>query len=67
METMLLNVDQTDTDKLQWISRLEPISMSIVDISSNELISKVMNYLKEISEVNANNLKLKFQYVLRLL
>ena len=60
------------TDKLHWISRHEPISASIalnvdgysdprcfVDIVQNSLIKK-MNFLKEISKVNANNLKLKY-------
>ena len=76
MEAILLKVEQNVTDKLHWISKHEPISVSIasnvdgynnpkcfVDISPQKLISKMMEYLNEISEINANNLKMKFKYV----
>ena len=72
MEAILLKVEQNVTDKLHWISKHVPISVSIdgynnpkcfVDISPQKLISKMMEYLNEISEINANNLKMKFKYV----
>ena len=70
---MLVKLEQNVTDKLYWISKHEPISVSItsnidgyinpkciVDTSQTKLITKMINYLNEISEVNANNLKLKY-------
>ena len=70
MEALLLKLDQNVTEKLHWISRHELISVSIasnidgynnpkcfVDTSSESLITKMVEYLKEISEVNANNQK----------
>ena len=76
MEALLLKLDQNVTEKLHWISRHELISVSIasnidgyinpkcfVDTSSKNLITKMMEYLNEINEVNANNLKMKYKYV----
>ena len=76
MEAILLKLDQNVTETLHWISRHEPISVSIasniegynnpkcfVDLSSKNLITKMMDYLNEISEVNANNQKYKYKYV----
>ena len=76
MEALLLKLDQNVTEKLHWISRHEPISVSIasnidgynnpkcfVDTSSKNLITKMMEYLNEISELNANNKKIKYKYV----
>ena len=77
MEALLLKLDQNVTEKLHWISRHEPISVSIasnidgynnpkcfVDTSDENLITKMMEYLNEISEVNANNQnKNKYKYV----
>ena len=76
MEALLLKLDQNVTEKLHWISRHEPISVSIasnidgyinpkcfVDTSSKNLITKMMEYLNEINEVYANNLKIKYKYV----
>ena len=76
MEAILPKIEQNVTDKLHWISKHEPISVSIasnvdgynnpkcfVDISPKNLISKMMEYLNEISEIIANNLKMKFKYV----
>ena len=76
MEAILLKLDQSVTEKLHWISRHEPISVSIasnvdsynnpkcfVDSSSKNLITKMMEYLNQISEVNANNQKYEYKYV----
>ena len=76
MEALLLKLHQNVTEKLHWISRHEPISMSIasnidgynnpkcfVDTSSKNLITKMMEYLNEISELNGNNQRIKYKYV----
>ena len=76
MEAILLKLDQSVTEKLHWIPRHEPISVSIasnvdgynnpkcfVDSSSKNLITKMMEYLNQISEVNANNQKYEYKYV----
>ena len=64
------------TDQLHFLSKHIPVSISVssnvegfgepkcfVDISSNNLISKMMTYLIEISSANLSRLKLKYDYV----
>ena len=64
------------TDQMNFLSKHIPVSVSVssnvegfcdpkcfVDISSNNLISKMMTYLFEISFTNLSRLKLKYDYV----
>ena len=75
MEAVLLKTNTSSTDQLHFLSKHIPVSVSVssnvegfcepkcfVDISSNNLISKIMTYLIEISSTNLSRLKL-YDYV----
>ena len=76
MEAVLMKATTSCTDQMIFLSKHVPVSVSIssnvegfcepncfVDISSNNLISRMMTYLTEISSTNLSRLKLKYDYV----
>ena len=78
MEALLKKIHITNHqhDKLKWISKHFPISVSIasniegfddpkciVELSPDKLISEMMKYLKTISSINSNILRNKFSSV----
>ena len=76
MEAILMKTSTSCTDQMNFLSKHIPVSVSIssnvegfcepkcfVDTSSNNLISRMMTYLIEISSFNLSILKLNYDYV----
>ena len=76
LEAVLMNTSPSCTNQMNFLSKHIPVSVSIssnvegfcepncfVDTSSNNLISRMMTYLIEISSTNLSRLKFKYDYV----
>ena len=76
MEAILIKNHDKSSDKLQWLSKHKPISVSIasnvldyevpyclVNESADDLISQMMEYINEISRVNQDRMEEKYQHI----
>ena len=77
MEAILIKNHDKSSDKLQWLSKHKPISISIasnvlgyeapyclVNEKSDNLIYQMMEYINEISQVNQDTMEETYQHII---